>query len=206
MYPLLLMAFVDFCLGIAQTPDMAPVPLIRSQSSGPWSRPATWEGGKVPAAGSRVQVRTGHVVTFDAKTEGAIRSVHVAGTLRFDPDRDTRLDVGLIKIQAGDDARESGFDCEGHVTEPASGQPRPALEIGTPDQPIAAGHTAIIRLSAVTGLDLEECPAIVCCGGRWDAHGTPLGAPGSSWVLPPRRGQQLWSCPSPFLAGGWETG
>src|SRR5436305_2037097 len=26
----------------------------------------------------------------------------------------------------------------------------------------------------VPGLDVEECPAIVCCGGRWDAHGTPL--------------------------------
>ena len=51
-----------------------------------------------------MQVREGHLVTYDTRTEAAIRSIHVAGTLRFDPDRDTRLDVGLIKIQAGDDA------------------------------------------------------------------------------------------------------
>ena len=53
--------------------------LIRSAAGGPWSQPATWEGGKVPGAGVRVQIRTGHVVTFDARTEGAIRSIHVAG-------------------------------------------------------------------------------------------------------------------------------
>ena len=174
MYSLLLLAFLDFSLAIARTPGKAPAALIRSHSSGPWSQPATWEEGKVPAAGARAQVRMGHVVTFDTRTNGAIRSIHVAGTLRFDHDRDTRLDVGLIKIQTGDDASESGFDCEGHVTEPGPGQPRPALEIGTPGRPIAVGHTALIRLTAVAGLDLEECPAIVCCGGRWDAHGAPL--------------------------------
>src|SRR5205807_1533630 len=36
--------------------------LIRSARSGPWSAPATWEGGKLPAAGARVQIRTGHTV------------------------------------------------------------------------------------------------------------------------------------------------
>ena len=149
-------------------------PLVRSAVSGRWSEPATWEGGKVPIAGQRVQIRIGHHVVFDTRTEGAIRSIHVAGTLRFDPDRDTRLDVGLIKIQAGDDPGESGFDCETHVTAPDPRRPRPALEIGTPDQPIAPEHHAVIRLTAVPGLDPEECPAIVCCGGRWDVHGSPL--------------------------------
>src|SRR5437868_2972969 len=77
--------------------------LIRSARSGPWSDPQTWEGGRVPGAGARVQVRAGQTVTYDVASDRAIRSIHVAGTLRFDPDRDTRLDVGLIKIQAGDD-------------------------------------------------------------------------------------------------------
>ncbi len=62
-----------------------------------------------------MQVRTGHTVTYDFKTVEPIRSIHVAGVLRFDPECDTRLDVGLIKIQAGDDPGESGFDCEAHV-------------------------------------------------------------------------------------------
>jgi hypothetical protein len=153
--------------------------LIRSGRSGPWSAPATWEGGQVPGAGARVQVRTGHTVTYDLKSNRVIRSVHVAGTLRFSPDRDTRLDVGLIKVQPGDNPDESGFDCEAHAAEPPAGQPWPALEVGTPDRPIDPGHTALIRLTYVNGLNKQSCPAIVCCGGRMDFHGAPLSR---SWV------------------------
>src|SRR5262245_22924 len=76
-------------------PAKAAPPLVRSARSGAWSAPATWEGGKVPAAGARVQIRTGHVVTYDVKSDRVIRSIHVAGTLTFARDRDTRLDVGL---------------------------------------------------------------------------------------------------------------
>src|SRR6267142_4368109 len=65
-------------------------PLIRSAKSGPWSAPATWEGGKVPAAGTKVQVRQGHTIVYDANTSEVIRSLHIAGTLTFAADRDTR--------------------------------------------------------------------------------------------------------------------
>jgi hypothetical protein len=149
-------------------------PLLRSARSGPWSDPATWEGGQVPAAGARVQVRAGHRVVYDLVSSQALRSIHVAGTLTFAADRDTRLDVGLIKIQAGDDASENGFDCDAHLRPPAPGAERPALEVGTPDRPIPAGRSALIRLAATDGLDRESCPAIVCCGGRMDFHGAPL--------------------------------
>src|SRR5436853_337825 len=81
-------------------------PLVRSARSGPWSTAATWEGGKVPGTGSRVQVRTGDKVTYDVKSNVVIRLIHVAGTLTFAPDRDTRLDVGLITIRPGDEASE----------------------------------------------------------------------------------------------------
>jgi hypothetical protein len=118
-------------------------------------------------------------VTYDVSSDQAIRAIHVAGTLRFAPDRDTRLDVGLIKIQAGDGASENGFDCDAHMPTAEAGSPRPALEVGTPDVPIPADHTALIRLVAVDGMDLDSCPAIVCCGGRMDFHGAPLGR---SWV------------------------
>src|SRR5262249_8677102 len=144
----------------------APPPLIRSAQSGLWSRPATWEGGKVPGAGSRVQVRQGHVVTYDVQSDQPIRLVHVAGTLSFAPDRDTRLDVGLIRIEAGDNASEEGFDCDAHVAEPDPSAPKPALEVGTPERPIDKGRTALIRLAYLTGMNKESCPAIVCCGGR----------------------------------------
>jgi hypothetical protein len=156
-----------------------PGPIVRSAQSGRWSEAATWEAGKPPVPGQRVQVRAGHLVTFDVKTTEPIRSIHVAGTLRFDPDVDTRLDVGLIKIQAGQDPGESGFDCEEHVTGVKSESERAVLEVGTADHPIAAGHTALIRLVLINGLDPENCPAIVCCGGRMDFHGAELSR---SWV------------------------
>src|SRR5262245_8483282 len=63
--------------------------LNRSARSGPWSAPATWEGNKVPAAGARVQIRQGHSVIYDLKSDQVIRSIHVAGTLRFPHDKDT---------------------------------------------------------------------------------------------------------------------
>jgi hypothetical protein len=147
---------------------------IRSARSGLWSVAATWEGGKVPAAGSRVQIRAGHTVTYDVADGPAIRFIHVAGTLTFARDRSTRLDVGLIAIQPGDDAAEDGFDCDAHVPNVAAGEVRPALEVGTPGQPLDAKFTATIRLQYFEGQDKQSCPAIVCCGGRMDLHGAPL--------------------------------
>ncbi len=151
--------------------DSPAQPRLRSTRSGPWSAPATWEGGRVPNAGDRVQVRAGHTIVYDVRSDRVLRSLHVAGTLTFAPDRDTRLDVGLLKIQPGDDASENGFDCDAHITPPRHGSPQPTLEVGTPDRPIDAKHTALIRLTYVAGLDKESCPAIICCGGRMDFHG-----------------------------------
>src|SRR5262245_21602905 len=57
-----------------------PVPvLIRSAQSGPWSSASTWEDGKLPGAGVKVQVREGHTVVYDVKSETPIRSLHLAG-------------------------------------------------------------------------------------------------------------------------------
>jgi uncharacterized protein (TIGR03067 family) len=165
--------------GPKQVGQLSAAGLIRSAHSGPWSAPGTWEGGKVPAAGARVQVRAGHTATYDVSSDQVIRSIHVAGTLTFARDRDTRLDVGLIKIQSGDDASEDGFNCDAHLRVPDPGVPLPALEVGTAESPVPAGHTALIRLAAVPGLDRQSCPAIVCCGGRMDLHGAPLSR---TWV------------------------
>jgi hypothetical protein len=164
----------DFPSSAAEPGKEAGPALVRSARSGPWSAPATWEGGKLPAAGAKVRIRTEHTVRYDLKSDQVIRSIHVAGTLTFARDRDTRLDVGLIKIQPGDNASEDGFDCDTHAAEPKPGEARPALEVGTPDQPIPAKHTALIRLTYVNGLDKQSCPAIVCCCGRMDFHGAAL--------------------------------
>src|SRR5262249_33791070 len=103
----------------------------------------------------------------------------LAGTLAFATDKDTRLDVGLIKIQPGEGYSEEGFDCDAHTDAPDPAKPRPALEVGTPERPIAAGRTARIRLVYVEGMNKESCPASRCCGGRMDFHGAPLSR---TWV------------------------
>jgi hypothetical protein len=154
-------------------------PIIRSIRSGPWSASATWEGGKVPAAGARVVIRAGHRIAYDANSSEPIRAINIAGTLSFATDTTTRLDVGLLKIQDTEEYSEEGFDCEAHLKAPAPNRERPALEVGTPDRPIEPGHTATIRLVYQAGMDPASCPAIVCCGARMDFHGTPLGR---TWV------------------------
>src|ERR1051326_2530632 len=84
--------------------------IIRSAASGPWSAAATWAGGKLPAAGDRVLIREGHQVVYDVKSDAAIRAINIAGVLSFASDRDTQLNVGLIKIQPGENFSEDGFD------------------------------------------------------------------------------------------------
>ncbi|MFO0959864.1 MAG: G8 domain-containing protein [Isosphaeraceae bacterium] len=150
------------------------VPRADSAASGRWSDARTWVGGRIPHAGDRVRIAPGHVVVFDAVLEGPIRSLQVAGTLTFDPDRDAQLTAGLIRVQAGDDPGESGFDCDMAGHRPSPELARAALEVGTADRPIAAGRRAVIRLAPVDGLDPETCPALVCCGGRMEFHGAAV--------------------------------
>jgi len=153
--------------------------LVRSAQSGPWSATATWAGGKIPAAGESVQIQTGHAITYDMESAQAIRAIFIAGRLSFAPDRDTRLEVGLIKVQPGDDTSEEGFDCTAHLPAANSAATLPALEVGTWDKPVASGHTALIRLVYFEGMDKQSCPAIVCCGGRMEYHGTEMN---HTWV------------------------
>ncbi len=151
--------------------------LSRSRSSGPWSAPGTWESGAVPGEQARVQVRPGHVVVYDVARGPLVRSIHVSGVLRFATDRDTRLDVGLIKVEPGEDAAETGLEVDAHGREVEGVDC--ALEIGSPDAPLVAAHHAVIRLTPCVGLDPDFAPAIVCRGGRVDLHGAPLSR---SWV------------------------
>ena len=74
---------------------------------------------------------------------------------------------------------ESGFDCEFHNAAPAPGHGRATLEVGRLIGRLLRGHSALIRLTSIAGLDPEECPAIICCGGRMDFHGAELSR---TWV------------------------
>lgn len=145
-----------------------------SQRSGDWSDPQVWQGGKVPAAGARVLVRGDHTIVYDVASDVVIRGIHIAGELRFAPDRDTELNVGLIKIEPTEEYDEEGFDCSHGSESNEHGSSGATLRVGSRDTPITVGHRAVICLHAVEGLDPKSCPAIVCCGGRMDFHGAPL--------------------------------
>jgi len=145
---------------------------VRSAKSGPWSDPATWDG-HAPRAGERVLVRAGHTVTYDVENHEALRMVHVSGTLTFSREKNTLLEVGLLRVAPGETCSEDGFDC--HDEAPSGGTAtRPVLEIGTAENPIPANVTATIRLRYFAGMNAETLPAIVACSGRWDIHGAPV--------------------------------
>ena len=161
---------------------------VRSARSGKWSDANTWVDKRAPRAGDNVQVRTGHVVTYDATSDDAVRVLHVAGTLTVVRNQSTRLNVGLLKIQPGEECSEDGFNC--HEAADAAGQSdarrgeesaryRPALEIGTSEDPIPASVTTTIRLVHFEGMDTNSLPALLNCSGRMDIHGAPMNR---TWV------------------------
>src|SRR5437773_152346 len=179
--------------------------VLRSAKSGPWSDAKTWEGGRVPGAGARVQIRPGHTVTYDIADGPAIRFIHVGGILAFARDKSTTLTVGLIAIQPGDElASEDGFNCDAHAPQVAHGEIRPALEVGTPEQPLDAKHTATIRLQYFEGQDKDSCPAIICCGGRMDLHGAPLSRTWLKLAATAKKGDSAVTLSEPV--SGWKVG
>ncbi len=158
---------------------------IRSVRSGAWSDPATWKPARIPRAGDRVLVARDTTVTYDVKSDAVIRLVQVVGQLTFARDRDTELNVGVLKVQNSDTCSESGFACDFNGVNPA-GEPLapregelPALIVGSPETPIPAQHTARIRLHYLEGMDREDAPALVCCSARMELHGAPLSR---TWV------------------------
>jgi hypothetical protein len=167
-----------FCLvGIAA---QDPVLEVRSARSGAWSDSKTWEGDKVPGSAMRIRIRPGHRVVYDVRSDEVFRSILIGGVLTFAPDRDTRLNVGLINVQPGESSAETGFDCDAHLPEAKPGESRALLEVGSPERPVDAGRTATIRLHLIPGMDPASFPAIVCCGGgRMDFQGTPMNR---TWV------------------------
>ena len=148
--------------------------VVTSARSGNWSDPDTWVGQHLPEPFHAVKIRPGHRVVYDIETKMPFRAVHIGGQLEFSRDRSTRLDCGLIRIQAGEDVLEEGFDCELHLTPRANHGEQPALLVGSSESPIPASKQALIRLHAVPGMDEKTFPAIVCCGGRMDLHGAPM--------------------------------
>jgi hypothetical protein len=195
----------------------------RTAKSGNWSDASTWVDGRSPRTGDFVQVRPGHAVVYDVDSAMALRMVHVGGTLKFSHKRNTRLDVGLLKVQAGESCTEDGFVCAVHPdtvaaerkepSKPATsvdvlgavleGQ-RPALEIGTAEDPMPDGVTATIRLVYFEGTDRDSLPALVDCGGRMDLHGAPMNRTWSKLERPAAAGDTVVRLAE--IVVGWKVG
>ena len=158
---------------------------IQSAKSGNWSDPNTWSPPRLPKSGDRVLVRRGDRVTYDVSSAEQIRLLQIVGTLTFSRERNTLLDVGVLKVQDSDECSESGFACDfegaSATGEPlkARGGPMPSLEVGTLDRPIPAEYTARIRLRYFDGFDKDDAPALVCCAAKMELHGSPLNR---TWV------------------------
>jgi hypothetical protein len=155
---------------------------IQSVKHGKWSEPGTWKPARVPGKGDRVLVSRGTTVEYDVQGKDVVRLIQVVGTLSFSRDRDTELNVGLLTIQHTDTCSEHGFACEFEGAEQGPQTPLdqwPTLLVGTPEAPIPANRTARIRLHLVEGMDPKEAPAIACCSGRMEIHGSPLSR---TWV------------------------
>lgn len=153
---------------------------IRSVKDGRWSDAKTWQPARVPAAGDRVLVSRGTTVEYDVANKEVLRLIQVVGTLSFARDRDTELNVALLKVQNSDSCSESGFACD-FRHKASGGEPLdapagnlPALLIGTADKPIPADHTARVRLHYLDGMSKDDAPAIACCSARMEIHGAPL--------------------------------
>jgi hypothetical protein len=157
---------------------------VHSVASGPWSSDKTWSP-RPPKAGDRVKISRDTRVTYDVKRDDVIRMIQVVGTLTFARDRDTELNVGIVKVQSSETCSESGFACDfanataaGEPTVAPTG-PMPALEVGTLSEPIPAQFTARVRLHYLAGMEKDDAPALACCSARMDLHGAPLSR---TWV------------------------
>src|SRR4029077_17296716 len=145
--------------------------------SGKWTNAETWMPARVPVKGDRVLIARGTRVEYDANSAEVVRLVQVVGTLAFARDRDTELNVGVLTVQHTDECSEHGFACEfegGKVGPKTPDKVWPSLLVGTPEQPIPAERTARIRLHYLEGMDKDDAPAIACCSGRMEIHGSPL--------------------------------
>lgn len=158
---------------------------LRSARDGKWSDAKTWTPTRIPKSGDRVLVSRGTRVLYDGVNPDVVRLVQVVGTLTFARDRNTELNVGVLKVQDSNACSETGFSCDfaevNAAGEPKGPQPgvMPTLEVGTLAEPMPRKFTARIRLHHVKDLDPKDGPALVCCSARMELHGAPLSR---TWV------------------------
>jgi len=168
---------------------------IISVNHGRWSAKQTWQPQRVPQAGDRVLIGPGTRVIYDVKSDAVIRTIKVSGDLTFAHDRDTLLNVGVLRVQpisgldGGADAGVEDVD-KSAAHKPTTDKPvaekpdahghrhghnhdhahRPSgdqalLAVGMPNAPIPAKFTARIRLHFLEGMNKDNEPAIIARPG-----------------------------------------
>jgi hypothetical protein len=108
--------------------------------SGAWSDPNTWLGRIVPAANANVLIPSLTSVTLDTTTN-PVHTIRVDGTLQFATNLDTNLLVDTLVVN------QTG-----------------SLVIGTPANPIAANHHAVITFTASGTIDTSWDPNLISRG------------------------------------------
>jgi len=127
----------------------------------------TWEGGKVPGAGARVQVREGHIVIYDAKSDAVIRFIHVAGTLSFANNQDTLLMSASSRFNpAPTPAKWFRLRCP-HGGGQAWGDSHGGTRSRYATNPIDAKKSALIRLHYIEGTDKTPGPPLSAVADAW---------------------------------------
>ena len=121
-------------------------------ASGDWTSPETWEAGLIPVDGSRVHIPEDFTVTVNSVVTDQIKTIGVAGTLRFATNVDTELRVDtLVTMQSG------------------------TLEIGTVQTPVAADVIARLTIADDGPIDMVWDPSLLSRGavlhGRTLIHG-----------------------------------
>ena len=144
----------SMCVGRAAADDSSAdkklPPLIRTAQSGAWSDRATWEDGKLPRAGERVQICTQHKVVYDVKSDTVLRSIHVAGTLVFAPDATVRRDCQKMFTN---EPRASPWFVEPEMLPPSVEPERAAADIDR------AVLTTLFHIRSAVGLAIAMRPS-----------------------------------------------
>ncbi|UWR01198.1 type I secretion C-terminal target domain-containing protein (plasmid) [Rhodobacteraceae bacterium S2214] len=103
-------------------------------SSGDWTDPATWSGGRVPGAEARVYIPADLEVIYNARSDDPLDTIRVDGTLSWTKTQDTKMVVETIVT--------------GHGSR---------FEIGTEDSPVMPGVDAVV-IFRDTPIDVASDP------------------------------------------------
>ncbi|MCU0494773.1 MAG: plastocyanin/azurin family copper-binding protein, partial [Chloroflexaceae bacterium] len=140
--------------GTSTTPPAQPLPPPTSPTGNVWSNPASWPGGRVPAAGAYVVIPAGRTMTLDVNT-AALRALRIDGTLTF-AERDLELTAGWImvhgqgKLQIGSEARP--FPNRAVITLTGAATDENVMEMGSKFLGAMAGGTIDMHSSSAAKL------------------------------------------------------